>query len=235
MRGGAIQRGPRPRPAVSEAGRELRRRGRRRQWRSACSASRFLVDRTMSSRRSPVRILRAVCLGLIMAATGCVHPPSALRGEFPPTTVSDAQWRDASGERLRWGGEIASATPAADETCFEIVSMPLDRQAAPRRVDQTYGRFVACAPGFYDPAIYAVERKVTVVGTVDGFVDGQVGDRGYRFPRVRAETVYLWPVPPPAPAVVYDPWPYYGWGGPFWGVGGRGAWGWAGGSGHCHR
>ena len=152
-----------------------------------------------------------------------------------PTTVSDAQWRDASGERLRWGGEIVQTTPATDETCIEIVSMPLDRRAEPRRVDQTYGRFVACAPGFYDPAIYAVERKVTVVGTVDGFVDGEVGDRGYRFPRVRAETVYLWPVLPPVPPVVYDPWPYYGWGGPFWGFGWRGAWGFAGGAGHCHR
>src|SRR5262249_22974902 len=142
---------------------------------------------TMSSRRSPVRMLRAVCLGLVMAATGCVHPPTVLQGEFPPTTVSDAQWRDASGERLRLGGEIASTTQAADGPGFEIVGMPLDRRAEPRRMDQTYGRFLACAPGFYDPAIYAVERKVTVVGTVDGFVDGQVGDRGYRFPRLRAE------------------------------------------------
>lgn len=180
-------------------------------------------------------MVRAVCIGLLVMAGGCVRPPAPLRGEFPPTIVSDTQQRDATGERMRWGGEIASTTPAEHETCFEVVSMPLDRRAEPRQVDETYGRFVACAAGFYDPAIYAAERKVTVVGTVDGFVDGEVGERAYRFPKVRAETVYLWPEPPPVPPVVYYPWPYYASGYPFWGVGWHGGWGWAGRGGHCHR
>jgi outer membrane lipoprotein len=47
-----------------------------------------------------------------------------------------------------------------------MVSLPLDARARPRIVDQTYGRFEACAPGFFDPEIYEQRREMTVVGTV---------------------------------------------------------------------
>lgn len=165
----------------------------------------------------------AVAVVLALLAGGCARPPAALRGSFPPTTVADVQAGAAVGERIRWGGEIVRTTPGAEDTCIEVMSQPLDRRAEPRAVDESYGRFVACAPGFYDPAIYAEKREVTVVGTVESFVDGQVGDRPYRFPKVRAETIYLWPKREPARVIYYDPWPYWG-AYPYWGP-----WGWYGG------
>ncbi len=150
-----------------------------------------------------------VALGILTSA--CARPPTALRGMFPDTTVADVQAGVPAGERIRWGGTIVRTTPGADDTCFEVMSQPLDRRAEPRPVDESFGRFVACAPGFYDPAIYAEQRELTVVGTVEGIVEGQVGDRPYRFPKVRAEVVYLWPKREPRPVIYYyDPWPYFG-------------------------
>src|SRR5262249_36839351 len=124
----------------------------------------------------------------------------------------------AVGEAVRWGGEIVKARPGRGETCFEVLSKPLDRAARPRPVDETLGRFVACSAGFYDPAIYAAGRELTVAGTLAETSDRKVGDSQYRFPVVRADAVYLWPKRGPRP-YYYDPWddpfwrpyPYWGW------------------------
>ena len=96
-----------------------------------------------------------------------------------------------------------------------LVGRPLDQQARPLLTDVTSGRFVACAPRFYDPAVYAAGRDITVVGTVADPSAGRIGERAYIFPRVAADGVYLWPQRPPQ--VVYYPvggWPY--WYDPFW-------------------
>jgi outer membrane lipoprotein len=142
--------------------------------------------------------------------------------------VADAQQREGVGERVRWGGELVSTTPGGGNTCFEVVSKPLDERARPRSVDESFGRFIACAPGFYDPAIYAPRRDVTVVGTLEPAEPGKVGDADYTFPRLRADAVYLWPKLEPGDLGYYPYWyPYgWGWGGPWWGWGGPWWWGW---------
>ena len=161
------------------------------------------------------RCAHLLALPLFLAA--CARPPGALRGSFSPLTVRDAQARGAVGERVRWGGKIVNARPGKDATCFEIVSKPLDRQARPVEGDETLGRFVACAQGFYDPAVYEPGREVTVTGTLAEPMTRQVGEYEYRFPVVKAETVYLWPRRQER-VVVYDPWldPFWG---PDWGWG----------------
>lgn len=147
---------------------------------------------------------------------GCVQPPAALRGSHEAVTVRDAQSKPATGARVRWGGKIAAVSTRAEETCFEIVSHPLDAAARPRETDETEGRFVACAAGFFDPAIYEVGREVTVVGTLTESVDGKIGERPYRFPRLAAEHVHLWPKREPTVIYrpVYDPFWYPYWWGP---------------------
>jgi outer membrane lipoprotein len=153
-------------------------------------------------------------LALSVLAVGCMRPPRQLTGTFAPLTVAEAQARPRLDERVRWGGEIVSTSPGPGRTCFEVVSLPLDRQARPRLSDQTFGRFIACVPGFYDPAIHAPGREITVVGALAAPTTGKVGEYDYTFARVDAETVYLWPEREP---VVYSPWvgPYWG---PVWSV-----------------
>ena len=151
---------------------------------------------------------RGVIFVMACGLAACVRPPIPLQGEFPTTSVADVQLSTQSGAHVRWGGEIASVDSRADETCFEIVSAPLDGAARPRpKTDTTFGRFLACNPGFFDPAIYAAGRVVTVVGTVRSVDAGTVGERHYRFPVVQADVVYLWPVEPePTRVIYYSPW-----------------------------
>jgi outer membrane lipoprotein len=167
--------------------------------------------------------VKAALLLPLLALAACVRPPLDVAGEFPTTTVGDAQNAERPGERVRWGGTIVETRPQRDETCIEVVSLPLDRQARPRRSDQSFGRFLGCAPGFYDPEIYADGREVTVVGSIEGTRSGKVEDYDYPFPVVRAEAIHLWPERAEEPDVYYGVgvgWAPYWWGwwepGPQW-------------------
>lgn len=153
---------------------------------------------------------------LLLAAllAACARPPVPLGGEFEEITVADAQQQDLTGRRVRWGGTIAEVTTSEKETCFQVVSRPLDRQARPLRTDETAGRFLACASGFYDPAIYDRARELTVVGTLQGTVAGKIGEFDYRFPKVACEQAHLWPRRPRAPR--YEYYPYYWYWYPYW-------------------
>lgn len=143
---------------------------------------------------APDRWIVPCAAALLALASGCARPPAALRGEFAPVTVAEARADPRLGERVRWGGELVRATPEADgPTCFEVVAKPLDRAARPVAGDESTGRFVACAQGFYDPEVWSEGREVTAVGTVDGTVAGKVGEYDYSYPRVAAEAVHLWP------------------------------------------
>jgi outer membrane lipoprotein len=163
---------------------------------------------------------RWLLLVALLVPSACARPPGGLRGSFAPVAPRDALERGSVGERVRWGGKIVSTNPGKDSTCFEILSKPLDRQARPVDTDETFGRFVACAAGFYDPAVYAPGREVTVVGTLAAPTSRQVGEYEYRYPVVQAETVHLWPRR--RDYVVYDPWHDPWWGPPFWGWGAGG-------------
>ena len=154
-------------------------------------------------------------LGLL-ALAACARPPQRIDGQFPPIRPDEVQQGELVGEHVRWGGVIVETMPREDETCIEIVSLPLDRRARPRLVDESFGRFLACAPGFYDPEIYDDRREVTVVGAIQGVERGTVGEQPYDFPRLDAEAVYLWPERPDydrARVGFYGAYPWY----PFWG------------------
>jgi outer membrane lipoprotein len=156
-------------------------------------------------------VIRQFWLLLPLALGACAAPPARLStGSFAAVTPHMAQTQDLVGSRVRWGGTIANVSPGKIETCFQIVSHPLDSSARPEEGDSSEGRFMACAAGFYDPAIYAVGREASVTGTLQTPLPGKIGEYEYRFPRVAAEEVYLWPKHEARPN--YPP-PYYD---PFW-------------------
>lgn len=162
---------------------------------------------------------RFAVLVAVLFAGACLGPPRQLAtGPFAAATVRDAQVGDLAGQRVRWGGTIAAVTTGKDETCFEVVSRPLDVQAHPEATDQSNGRFLACAGGFFDPSIYAEGREITVAGTLGATVPGKIGEHEYRYPRVTADAVYLWPERERV-RVYYYPWAYhwgYPWADSFW-------------------
>ena len=124
---------------------------------------------------------------------GCFKPPARLAGTFAQISVAEAQRGALSGQRVRWGGMIVSTTPEKEDTCFEILARPLNSEARPRRTDESEGRFIACAPGFYDPAVYSNGRELTVVGTLEQPEMRKIGEHEYQYSKVAAEAVYLWP------------------------------------------
>jgi outer membrane lipoprotein len=161
-----------------------------------------------------------LCLVLVVALAACARPPAVLQGPATEIGVLQAQRQDMSGTRVRWGGQIVATTPEQDITCFQILALPLDRRARPERVDVSEGRFIACAPGFYDPEVYAPKREVTVTGIIGGRIAGKVGEVDYQFPRIAADVVYLWPQRRQRAVVYgYPAYPYGGWWGypyPYW-------------------
>ena len=146
------------------------------------------------------RVPRVCWLLLCVPLVACVRPPANLAGQFDPVTVREAQAQPRQGVAVRWGGKIVGVRPGRTDTCFQIASFPLDAAARPQPSDESPGRFVACAPGFYEPTVYVPGRDVTVVGALNGTTTGKIGEYEYRFPRVDATTVYLWPEEPVAQA-----------------------------------
>ena len=177
------------------------------------------LEKAMSVYR-PLALASAVAL-----LAGCATVPKPLAGTYTDVSTLSAQQGGAGGTRVRWGGEIIKTEPGPQETCFYLLSRPLDSQARPRTgasADDQQGRFVACRAGFYDPEVFTRGREVTVTGTLHGIVSKKVGDYDYAYPRVEADVVYLWPK---RPITVRYPPGFYD---PFWGPGwgpGWGAWG----------
>lgn len=149
---------------------------------------------------------------LALLAGGCATTPEPLSGEFIGPTPEQAGDRHV-GQRVRWGGSIVDTRPGREETCIEILSRQLDERARPRRGDANQGRFLACREGFEDPAVFEGGRDITVVGTLTGFVEGRIGEFRYVYPRVKADTLFLWREE--MPARYYDPWYHDPWW-PYW-------------------
>lgn len=169
------------------------------------------------TRRPRPALLAAI--GAVLLA-GCATAPAPLQGQYSLLTPQQSSEAAASGERVRWGGEIVSVDTRTDRTCFELLGKPLLDTARPRRGDDSAGRFFACRSGFYDPALFAPGRELTVTGVVEGFDERPIGEYVYRYPRVSADVLYLWPER--MPEVYYHhynfgpAWPHYGlWGTPY--------------------
>lgn len=157
------------------------------------------------------RVLLPLALAAALAGCATVSPP--LRGEFADLTPHQAVQADATGQLVRWGGRIVRTDPLADRTCFEVLGTRLDASGRPYwAADDTRGRFIACRTGFYDPALFTPEREVTFTGRIEGYESRRIGEYDYRFPRVAADVVYLWPVRERIEVIDRrGPWPWWGW------------------------
>lgn len=160
---------------------------------------------------------RIFLLLAVLVLNACAMVPQELQsGEpFAATTPQQAQTGGHDGERVRWGGVIIQTTTRTNQTCFEIMGLSLDSRAQPLADDQSLGRFIACATGFYDPALYAAGREVSITGRIEGTQQQKVGEYDYQFPRVVVDAVHLWPkrsniIYVPYYDPFWDPfWPYY--------------------------
>ena len=159
-------------------------------------------------------ITRFAIFGLSAALlAGCASQPKPLQGPFAPITPRDAIEADRTGLAVRWGGRVVKVEPQPNRTCFEMISTRLDVYARPYwATDDVGGRFIACRIGFYDPALFQVNREVTFTGTISGYEMRRIGQYEYRFPVLEADVVYLWPIRERVDVLLRpEPWPWWGW------------------------
>lgn len=143
---------------------------------------------------------------LIAALAGCAaQPPSKV--PVKNITPLQALEKDSVGDEVRWGGPILSVEPKQDRTCFRMLSFFLGANGEPHLQNQPKGHFLACAKGYYDPAIYAPRRTMTIVGTVGPPQTVKLSSVEHQVATVDVQAVKLWPAPPVHAVVVYrDPW-----------------------------
>ncbi len=143
----------------------------------------------------------------------CASQPQPLQGAFAQISPRDAIATDSTGAMVRWGGRIVDVEPQPNRTCFEMISTRLGNTGRPYWAsDDVGGRFIACRTGFYDPALFERNREVTFTGRVAGYENRRIGQYDYRFPRMEADVVYLWPVRERVDVVTRPaPWPWWGW------------------------
>ena len=58
--------------------------------------------------------------------------------------------------------------------------------------------------------VFQPGREITFTGTIEGYENRKVGEYDYRYPRLAAEVVYLWPVRKDVDVVV-ERYPYWWW------------------------
>lgn len=134
-------------------------------------------------------MLRLLCLSLgLVVLSGCGSAPN--RSE--PTPLQVVAGGQTAGE-VHWGGVIAEVNNLRDRTRIEVVALPLDTRGRPRPDAPSEGRFIVERGGFLEPHEYAQGRLLEVRGRLGGFSDGQVGAAAYRYPRVLADDLVLWP------------------------------------------
>jgi len=176
--------------------------------------------------RTPIRLTLLATTAALLGA--CATAPQPLQGSFPTVTPAQAVGEPQAGATVRWGGRIVETQPKQDQTCFQMVAMPLNASGRPNSsaADASQGRFMACRAGFYDPAVFTPGRDVTFVGRIQGTESVRIGEYDYRLPLLQADVVYLWPEVREV-EVVAPPYPYWGWGPYPYGRWGRRAWwGW---------
>ena len=142
----------------------------------------------------------SLCIVVILASVlgACaVTPPFSAdeivkvdRSLMPEQASSDA----VRGTQVLWGGVIIGAINLPEHTDFNVLFYPLDSSQRPDVDAKPQNRFIVRYSGYLETMVYAKGREITVLGSVQEAEDGKVGDAPYRFPVIKADRVYLWPV-----------------------------------------
>ena len=83
---------------------------------------------------------------------------------------------------VRLGGLIIDVENKENYSLIQALFYPLNRAGDPQLDQTSGGRFVIKSTDFFDPIIYTKNRKITVVGTLNGEIERTVGERIIRVP-----------------------------------------------------
>jgi outer membrane lipoprotein len=146
----------------------------------------------MIRRAKLLRPLLLLCAALSVG--GCATPfdvGTADRNVTPRESVDNPAL--VRNRLVAWGGVLVNGKNLADNTQFEVVGYPLDRDNRPKPNTDPLGRFLVIHPGYLETNDYAPGRQITVVGKVTETRTGKVGAAQMVYPVVVADRLYLWP------------------------------------------
>ncbi len=98
-----------------------------------------------------------------------------------------------AGKNVVFGGTIINVENTESRTVLEVVQQGMNSQLNPVYTDESAGRFLVDFPGFKDPAIYSIGKRLTVAGRVKGSLEKKLGKGTYRYPVIEPTEHYLWP------------------------------------------
>ena len=135
-------------------------------------------------------------IGIVVLLSACasVISKQGLR-EADPEITFQVLLQDPDrhkGKVVLLGGEIVTTTVKEGETWVEVLQKPLESDQKPEDTDVSYGRFLVHFSDFRDPAIYAGERKITVLGQVQGKKVIPLKEMNYTYPVLIPREFYLW-------------------------------------------
>ncbi len=140
------------------------------------------------------RLLTPLLLMLLLL--GCSSKP-VLPTEGAELELSAAQavamGESAVGKRVVWGGVIIASSNLQGQSRLEVLAYPLNEQLRPQTGQAAGSRFIAHRAGYLETVDYAPGRQVTLVGTVGGTEQAQLGEHNYTYPLIDAEQIHLWP------------------------------------------
>lgn len=135
---------------------------------------------------------------LVLLGACATDVPLEIRQDLTdtPVTINDVKSNvvQYEGTDVRWGGIIAAVNNNESDTWIEVVGRDLGSYGQPVDLDNpaAQGRFIARIDGFLDPAIYKINRGITIYGQVEDRVDRTIDKHPYTYPLVKAKSYYLW-------------------------------------------
>ena len=76
-----------------------------------------------------LKLLLPLAASLALAA--CATAPKPLQGQFSAVTPRDSVSTQQVGTPVRWGGRIIETLPSQGQTCFQLISRPLNASGRP--------------------------------------------------------------------------------------------------------
>ena len=94
---------------------------------------------------------------------------------------------------VRWGGIIIDVENEENFSLVQALFYPLSYSGRPQLDEPQGGRFVIKSTEFLDPVVYAKDKEITVVGTLNGDIQRMVGKKTIRVPLIQSTAIHLWP------------------------------------------
>ncbi len=142
--------------------------------------------------------MKTVFIIVVLGSTvlgGCsAKPVLPVAAPNPPVAAVQQDIAAYKDTHITWGGVILETNNADNQSEIVIITKRITASTRPIEGDQTLGRFIAKVDGFLDPAIYSKGREMSVYGTISGQETRKVDDFDYRYPVVKVNEHYLWPV-----------------------------------------